>query len=334
MIETSLGDPNPAPHPAGGDRDVGGAVGARRLGAQVLDAVTSVVLGHDETVALAVAAFLAGGHLLVEDSPGVGKTLLGKTLARTVGGSFGRVQATADLLPSDITGVSVYDPDRRTWTFRAGPVFNNVVLVDELNRATPRAQSALLEAMAEGHVTVDGTTHPLPRPFFVVATQNPRGDHGTFPLVAGQRDRFAACVHLGVPPPEVERALLRGHGGDAGLDLLGAVATSAAWVAAQQEVAAVHVDDTVVDYVVELAATMRTHPAGDPELSPRASLTLQRVAQATALLGGRSFLLPDDVKGVAPAVLGHRLADATGDARRAGERVAAVLGAVPVPPRR
>jgi MoxR-like ATPase len=302
----------------------------------MLDAVTAVVLGHDAAVRLAVAGFLAGGHVLVEDSPGVGKTLLGKAMARAVGGTFGRVQATADLLPSDITGVTVFDPDQRTWTFRPGPVFNNVVLVDELNRATPRAQSALLEAMAEGHVTVDGVTHPLPRPFFVIATQNPRGDHGTFPLVSGQRDRFAARVHLGIPPPAIERALLRGHGGSPHLDGLVPVASPAAWAAAQEAVAAVHVSDAVIGYIVELASAVRAHPAGDPELSPRASLTLQRVAQAGAVLGGRDFVLPDDVKLVAPAVLGHRLAPdgagTRGEPARAADRVTTVLASVAVPP--
>jgi MoxR-like ATPase len=311
------------------------AASAAVLGRRVLDAVTSVVLGHDRAVRLAVAAFLAGGHVLVEDSPGVGKTLLGKALARAVGGTFGRVQATADLLPSDITGVSVHDPDERTWSFRPGPVFNHVVLVDELNRATPRAQSALLEAMAEGHVTVDGTTHPLPRPFFVIATQNPRGDHGTFPLVAGQRDRFAARLHLGIPSPAVERALLRGHGGDARLRGLDGAAPPGAWVAAQDAVAAVHVSDAVVDYLVHLATTARAHPAGDPDLSPRATLALQRVAQAAAALDGRDFVLPDDVKEVAGAVLGHRLGGdlgAGGEPARSAERVATVLAAVAVPP--
>jgi MoxR-like ATPase len=317
----------------------GPATGPVPAAGALVDAVTSVVLGHHGAVQVAVAAFLAGGHVLVEDSPGVGKTLLAKALARAVGGSFGRIQATADLLPSDITGVSVFDPDRRTWTFRPGPVFNHVVMVDELNRATPRAQSALLEAMAEGHVTVDGTTHPLPRPFFVVATQNPRGDHGTFPLVAGQRDRFAVRLHLGIPSPDVERELLRGRGGTAHLEDLHPVATPAAWVAAQDAVARVDVSDAVVDYLVDLAAATRTHPAGDPELSPRASLTLQRVAQAAAALVGRTYVLPDDVKAVAPAVLGHRLAPLAGgggpdNPTTAADRVAAVVSTVTVPPAR
>ena len=307
------------PSPAGGEHPA----------VRVLDAVNSVILGHDGAVRLAVATFLAGGHLLIEDSPGVGKTLLGKALARAIGGSFGRVQATADLLPSDVTGVSVFDPDARSWAFRPGPVFNNVVLVDELNRSTPRAQSSLLEAMAEAHVTVDGTTHPLPHPFFVIATQNPGSDHGTFPLVSGQRDRFAARLRLGIPPPEIERALLRGAGGTAHLDAIQPVATPAQWSAAQDEVAAVHAGDPVVDYIVSLVAAVRTHPVGDPELSPRASLMLLRLTQALAVLDGRSFVLPDDVKHAAEPVLAHRLAPTGGHDRG---RIDAVLATVAVPP--
>jgi MoxR-like ATPase len=343
MSNAPIGEPawrrsplEPIPTPATTITD--DPAGAGGAGAAVLDAVTSVVLGHDDSVRLAVAAFLAGGHVLVEDSPGVGKTLLGKALARALGGSFGRIQATADLLPSDITGVSVFDPDERTWVFRPGPVFHNVVLVDELNRATPRAQSALLEAMAEGHVTVDGATHPLPCPFLVIATQNPGGDHGTFPLVAGQRDRFAARVHLGIPPPDIERALLRGDGGPRRLDGQSAVVSPAVWRRAQDAVDGVHVSDAVVDYLVDLATTARAHPAGDPELSPRASLMLQRVAQAAAALAGRDHVLPDDVQAVAPAVLGHRFTPdllggpARAEAARAAERVAAVLASVTVPP--
>jgi MoxR-like ATPase len=337
MTNVPVGDTNWTPTDTRPDGDdhvrAMGPVRAFGLARGVLDAVTSVVLGHDHAVRLAVAGFLAGGHVLVEDSPGVGKTLLAKALARALGGTFGRVQATADLLPSDITGVTVFDPDDRTWTFRPGPVFHNVVLVDELNRATPRTQSALLEAMAEGHVTVDGTTHPLPRPFFVIATQNPRGDHGTFPLVSGQRDRFAARIHLGIPPPDIERALLGGRGGEGQLDRIAAVAPPASWIDAIAAVASVRVSSAVVDYIVDVATATRAHPAGDPALSPRASLTLQQMARAAAVLDGRDHVLPDDVKHVAPAVLGHRFpASADDGVTRAAGRVAAVLDAVAVPP--
>jgi MoxR-like ATPase len=295
----------------------------------VLDAVTSVVLGHDTAVELAVATFLAGGHVLIEDVPGVGKTLLAKALARAVGGPFGRVQATADLLPSDITGVSVHDPNTQSWSFRPGPLFATVVLVDELNRATPRAQSALLEAMAERQVTVDGTTHALADPFFVIATQNPRVDHGTFPLVAGQRDRFATRLRLGIPTPAVERALLQGTGGIDHLDDIVVVASADVWRAEQAAARAVHVDDLVLDYVVAIAGAVRSHPFGDPELSPRASQTLLRVAQARALLDRRGYVLPDDVKAVAAAVLDHRLPPAPGVEE---DRAATIVASVAAPP--
>jgi len=300
-----------------------------RAARSVLQAVTSVVLGHDAEVELAVATFLAGGHVLIEDVPGVGKTLLAKALARAVGGPFGRVQATADLLPSDITGVSVHDPHTQTWTFRAGPLFATVVLVDELNRATPRAQSALLEAMAERQVTVDGTTHALADPFFVIATQNPRVDHGTFPLVAGQRDRFATRLRLGIPTPAVERALLQGSGGTDHLDDVVPVASAEAWRAEQAAAAAIHVDERVLDYVLAIAVTVRSHPLGDPELSPRASRTMLRVAQARALLDRRSYVLPDDVKAVAPSVLEHRLPPAAG---MGDDRAATIIASVAAPP--
>ncbi len=184
---------------------------ADAVGASIVANVERVLLGKGEQVRIVVAALLASGHVLIEDAPGVGKTLLAKAVARSIGGTVGRVQGTADLLPADITGVTIFDQERRDWDFRPGPLFNHVLLVDEINRATPRAQSALLEAMAEGHVTVDGSQHDLPEPFLVLATQNPFGDAGTFPLIAGEYDRFAVSVSLGLPGREVERALLRGN---------------------------------------------------------------------------------------------------------------------------
>ncbi len=181
------------------------------------DQLARVVYGSPQPLQLTIAAFLASGHVLLEDQPGVGKTLLAKALARSLGGSFGRVQGTPDLLPSDVTGVSIYEEDTHDWRFQPGPLFNQVVLVDELNRATPRTQSALLEGMAERQVSIDGTTHALPSPFFVIATQNPQDDVGTFPLVAGQRDRFTVSVSMGLPGREAERLLVRGYGGEAAL---------------------------------------------------------------------------------------------------------------------
>lgn len=293
-----------------------------------------VLLGDRRPVELAVAAFLSGGHLLVEDTPGLGKTLLAKAMAAGIGGSFHRIQGTADLLPSEITGVSMYAPDTGQWVFKSGPVFANVVLLDELNRSTPRAQSALLEAMAESQVTVDGETHALPDPFFVIATQNPMGDAGTFPLVPGQRDRFAVSVTLGIPSPEAERALLLGEGGARRLPTVEPVGSPRLWRDLRGGVPAVHVDPAVADYVVAIIHHLRAVPAGAPRLSTRAALAVVDVARGWATLHGRGYVLPDDVKAVAPAVLGHRLdAAAKGGSIVAGAAVVDdVLAQVTAPP--
>jgi MoxR-like ATPase len=292
-------------------------------------ALASVLLGRPDAVELTVAAVLAGGHVLVEDVPGVGKTLLGKALAAAVGGSFGRIQGTADLLPSDVTGVSVYEERSGTWVFRAGPVFHHVVLVDELNRATPRAQSALLEAMAEGQVSVDGAARPLLRPFVVLATQNPGGP-GTFPLVEGQLDRFAVSVSRGLPPRPAARALLSGDGGVAALELLHGVTDPDGLAEAQQDAASVHVAAPVLDYLLDVIDAIRSVHGGTRP-SPRASQALLAVTRSLACLDARSFATPEDVQRAAPAVLAHRVSSSGAGFDAARGDIARLLRTVPVP---
>jgi MoxR-like ATPase len=298
-----------------------------------VDNAASVVLGKRNEIVLVVAGLLAGGHVLVEDVPGVGKTLLAKSLARSIGGTSGRVQGTSDLLPADITGVTIFDRDSRQWDFRPGPVFHNVVLVDEINRATPRAQSALLEAMGEGQVTVDGSAHSLPEPFFVIATQNPFGDVGTFPLVEGQADRFAIVVSLGLPGREAERAVLQGDGGPDTLEDLKAVVDGAGLLNAMVEVGALHVAPAIADYVLDIVEATRSSPQVQHGASPRAARTLLQVAKAHGVLAGRDYVAPDDVKAVAMPVLAHRLGVISKRGTEQGRAVVAdILTTVPAPP--
>jgi MoxR-like ATPase len=304
-----------------------GAVG-RALAAQV----ATVVLDADQAVRMTVAAVLAGGHVLIEDVPGVGKTSLAKAMAASIGGTVGRIQGTPDLLPADITGFSVYNAGSGEWTFRPGPVFHNVVLVDEVNRATPRAQSALLEAMAEGQVTVDGVVRPLPSFFCVLATQNPLSDAGTFPLSAGQRDRFAVVVSLGLPAREAERAVVLGQGGASALPHLQPLASPDQLVALRAELETMHAAVPVVDYVLDVVDAVRRHPEVISGVSPRGSQLLFRVARALAALEGRGYVVPEDVKAAAPAVLSHRLDVRGGPGVVAGRRVVdEVLARVPAP---
>ena len=308
------------------------AGGPTQLATELIDALGSVVRGKPQSVRLAVVALLAGGHLLVEDVPGVGKTLLAKALARCLGGSFRRIQATPDLLPSELTGVSVYQRDTSAWEFRPGPLFANVVLVDEINRTTPRTQSALLEAMEEHQVTVDGATYRLPDPSFVVATQNPFEHAGTFPLVEGQRDRFAVVVEMGHPPRASERELLLGTGGVDALVHLAPVTTPEGLRAAVQAVRLVHVGGTVADYVLDVVEATRRHPDVRIGASPRASLSLLRTAQAQAVISGRDHVTPDDVKAVAVQGLAHRLILGAGaDLQAATVLVRSLLERTPAP---
>jgi MoxR-like ATPase len=302
--------------------------------AALVDQTAGVIIGEPEPIRLAIAAFLAGGHVLLEDIPGVGKTVLAKALARGIGGSFGRVQGTPDLLPSDLTGVTVYEDDTHQWTFRPGPLFHNVVLVDELNRATPRTQSALLEAMAERQVTVDGTSHPLPDPFFVIATQNPQGgDLGTFPLVSGQRDRFALSLSLGLPGRAAELAVLSGVGGEAALQRLAPAAGLDVWRELRAGLDEVFVHPVVAAYTLDVIDAVRMRAASSQPLSTRAALSMVRVARARARLVGRDHVAPDDIQAVAVAALAHRILDATNDDLPAARTwIDEFTRTVPVPP--
>ncbi|MBG5716128.1 MoxR family ATPase [Pseudomonas aeruginosa] len=274
-----------------------------------LKAVDEILLGKDRQVRLALACLLARGHLLIEDLPGMGKTTLSHALARVLGLSFQRIQFTSDLLPGDILGTSVFDKDSGQFVFHPGPIFAELVLADEINRATPKSQSALLEAMEEGQVTIEGATRPLPEPFFVIATQNPASQGGTFSLPESQPDRFLMRLSLGYPGRAAERSLLLGEARRDLLPRLEPLLDHAALAAFQAEVPKVRASDALVDYVLRLVEATRTQPAFALGLSPRGSLALLAAARAWALLAGRDYVIPEDVQAVLPAVAGHRLRD-------------------------
>ncbi|HCI7110131.1 TPA: AAA family ATPase, partial [Pseudomonas aeruginosa] len=266
-----------------------------------LKAVDEILLGKDRQVRLALACLLARGHLLIEDLPGMGKTTLSHALARVLGLSFQRIQFTSDLLPGDILGTSVFDKDSGQFVFHPGPIFAELVLADEINRATPKSQSALLEAMEEGQVTIEGATRPLPEPFFVIATQNPASQGGTFSLPESQLDRFLMRLSLGYPGRAAERSLLLGEARRDLLPRLEPLLDHAALAAFQAEVPKVRASDALVDYVLRLVEATRTQPAFALGLSPRGSLALLAAARAWALLAGRDYVIPEDVQAVLPA---------------------------------
>jgi MoxR-like ATPase len=268
--------------------------------------VSRALVGKDEVVRLALIGLLARGHLLIEDVPGVGKTTLAAALARSIGAGFQRIQFTSDMLPADVLGVTVWEPQRAEFVFKPGPLFTNVVLADEINRTTPKTQSSLLEAMNESQVSLDHTTYPLPRPFMVLATQNPREYEGTYPLPESQLDRFMLRIRIGYPEVADEKAILRAARPVAPEDLR-AVVTVAELLRLQDEAEQVRADEAVLDYLLAIVNATRTSPLLALGASPRASLALLRVARARALAEGRDYLVPDDVKAMAGPALAHRI---------------------------
>ncbi len=299
------------------------------------DNVASVMLGKPEVIRLAVVALLAEGHLLIEDVPGIGKTLLAKALARSLGCTFHRIQFTPDLLPSDLLGTSVFHQGTGAFVFQPGPLFAQVVLADEINRATPRTQSALLEAMSDRQVSLDGQTRPLGPPFFVLATQNPYEFEGTYPLPESQLDRFLMRLRVGYPDRDAEKAILTGHRAGEPVEHLQAVLCAEEVASLQEATRQVRVDDSLADYVLDLVTATREHPDIHLGGSTRAALALYRAAQALALVEGRAYVVPDDVKSLALPVLAHRIlargAPTGGHGDAAEQVVADVAARTPIP---
>jgi len=299
--------------------------------------VRAVVHGKNDIVDLCIAALLARGHVLLEDVPGVGKSTLAGTIAQSIDSAFQRIQFTSDMLPSDILGVTIFDPQKREFEFRPGPIFANVVLADEINRTTPKTQSALLEAMNTSQITLDGHSRNLPAPFLVLATQNPVEFHGTYPLPKSQMDRFLMRLHLGYPDHEAEIQVLREQHRSATPDAVKPILTPTEVVAMQDFTAAIKVADELLDYIVRIAEATRTNPRIELGCSTRGALALRRSAQGVAALAGRSFVTPDDIKRVAVPVLAHRVQvartyETTGFARRDDEEtIARLLADVAVP---
>jgi len=278
-----------------------------QLAERLIQNVGQVILGKRDVIELTVICLLCQGHLLIEDVPGVGKTMLAKALARSLGGSFKRIQFTPDMLPSDVTGTSIYNQKTGDFEFRPGPIMAQIVLADEINRATPKTQAALLEAMEERQVTVDGVTYPLGPPFLVLATQNPIEYEGTFPLPEAQLDRFLMRVSLGYPSPEQEMAILDAQQFRHPIEQLKQVTTVEALVATQEAIKSVYADKLIKEYIVALVDATRHHPEVYLGASPRGALTLFRAAQARAAIHNRDYVIPDDIKALAPATLGHRI---------------------------
>ncbi len=281
--------------------------GAGRKLADLRRSIGRVVKGKEDVIQLALTALLARGHLLIEDVPGVGKTTLAQALARSFQCSFQRIQFTSDMLPSDVIGVSVYNPANKEFEFKPGPIFANIVVADEINRTTPKTQSALLEAMNESQITVDNDTHHLPQPFLVLATQNPIEHHGTYPLPESQLDRFLMRIRMGYPARESEKEIIRNGSGHSPAEKIGSLMDAAEVVAMQESVAKVNVDESLLDYALEIIERTRQTEQLSLGVSPRGAVMLHRAAQARAFLDGRDYCLPDDFKQLFIPVFAHRL---------------------------
>ena len=301
----------------------------------LLNGIDSALPGKQQAVRLSVVALLAGGHVLLEDAPGLGKTSLARALAQSLGCDFARLQCTPDLLPSDIIGSNVYRPNNGEFEFRPGPIFTNILLADEINRTTPRTQSALLEAMSEQQVSVEGETRPLSSPFFLIATQNPFEFEGTYPLPENQLDRFMVCLEVGYPDFETERGVLTSHRNGEPVEALSAVMDGPAVLSLQERVKQIRVDDSVSDYLLTIVHATRDHADLALGVSTRGALTLYRAAQSLALLQDRDFVIPEDVKTLAVPVLAHRIvcrgswSDSHRD--RAAQIIHGLLESTPVP---
>ncbi len=285
---------------------------------KVLSNINRVMIGKENVSILSLVALLAGGHVLLEDVPGVGKTMLVRTLAKSLDCDFKRIQFTPDLLPSDVTGVSIYNPKSLQFEFRTGPIHGNIILADEINRTSPKTQSALLEAMEEKNVTVDGETIPLPKPFFVMATQNPIEYEGTYPLPEAQLDRFLMKISMGYPTFLEELELLERNSQNSPIEEIGVVLSREDLLEIQQKVKTVYVDKTIQQYIIHLVSQTREHPLIYLGVSPRGSLALMKAAKALAYINGRDYVIPDDVKFLAPYIMGHRIL-LTSEARYDGE---------------
>jgi len=304
---------------------------AQRTLKALLDQLNTVIFGKSKQIQDCVACLLAGGHLLIDDVPGVGKTTLAHALARSFGLQFSRVQFTSDLMPGDLSGVAVYERVKEAFVFHPGPIFAQVLLADEINRASPKTQSALLEAMEEKQVTIEGETRALPDPFFVIATQNPMDQVGTYALPESQLDRFLMRISLGYPDRVAERALLTGRDRRSVVEHLPSLLDAGELHALQKQVQEVHAADPLLDYVQDLIAATRSGQWFMQGLSPRAGIAVLRAAQAQALLSGRNYVAPDDVQAVLPQTIAHRLIPAGNAGRGAAEQVRAMLQAVPLP---